>query len=84
MGCRTGVHETQSLPHAAVQAGAAAAVGFKDTINCGTANEWTEYFFDLYYQGNSVETATAMAAEMCGNENNIDLYQVVTQTTPQN
>ena len=48
IGCETGNHATQSLPDAAVKAGADCAIGFTVTIGCGNANTWLEEFISYY------------------------------------
>ena len=77
VACYTGANETTSLPHAAVKAGAQAAVGFKETIDCSTANNWTQHFFEYYQEGSSVALSSYKAARACGNLNGIDSYRVV-------
>ena len=59
-----------------MKAGAKAAVGFKDDIDCDKANEWTESFFLYYEQGKTVEEAAQSAAEDCGG---VDLDVVFSQ-----
>jgi hypothetical protein len=44
IGCYTANHSTQSLPQAAVNAGADFAIGFNEAIICGAANDWTREF----------------------------------------
>ena len=56
IGCST-AEGTSNLPSVAVNKGAATALGFATTINCDLANQWTEDFFYLLYQGMSVSTA---------------------------
>lgn len=80
VACYTGANETTSLPHAAVKAGAQAAVGFIDTIGCSTANDWTQHFFEYYQKGDSVALSSYKAARDCGNLNGIDSYRVVTES----
>ena len=75
IGCNTGTHEEHSLPHAAVAAGAETAIGFKESINCNTANEWTQYFFYAYWYFSeyiTVEQAAEAASNYCGNCNGVD------------
>ena len=73
IACRTGNHATQSLPHAAVRAGATCAIGFRETINCSIANEWTQKFFEYYSQGDTVEQACQKAVnDVMENNNNDD------------
>ena len=76
VACHTGANGDINLPNAAVKAGAKAAVGFKETIGCGAANEWTERFFHYYEQGKTVEEAAQSAAEDCGG---VDLDVVFSQ-----
>ncbi|MBQ7380065.1 MAG: RICIN domain-containing protein [Clostridia bacterium] len=52
IGCETGNHDTQSLPDAAVKAGADCAIGFTTTIGCGNANTWLEEFISYYVAAN--------------------------------
>lgn len=80
VACYTGANETASLPHAAVKAGAQAAVGFKESIGCSTANNWTQYFFEYYQGGSSVALSSYKAARACGNLSGIDSYRVVTES----
>ena len=76
IACYTGANGDINLPNAAVKAGAKAAVGFKDDIDCDKANEWTESFFLYYEQGKTVEEAAQSAAEDCGG---VDLDVVFSQ-----
>ena len=77
IACFTGANENTSLPHAAVAAGAKCAIGFKESIGCVTANDWTEYFFNYYVQGYSAQLSAYYAARDCKNLDNIDSYRVV-------
>jgi hypothetical protein len=61
VGCLTANHPTQSLPHAAVAAGAECALGFTEKIYHYPANDWTENFFSLYLSGEDVELAAEEA-----------------------
>ncbi len=66
VGCETANHSDRSLLHAAVNAGAKYAIGFKEKINCNQANVWTEYFWKYYFSGEydvreSAEAAAKMA-----------------------
>ncbi len=79
VSCLSGAHETRSLPHAAVAAGAEAAVGFKEQIYCNYANLWTKYFFDRYLDGYSVSLSAQYAAQSCNNLGNISSYRVITR-----
>ena len=76
VACETAAHETQSLPDAAVAAGAKAAIGFKDNIVCSTANEWVKYFFEYYAQGFTVQDAANLAAKDCNFANGINSLRV--------
>ena len=58
-----------------MKAGAKAAVGFKDSIDCDKANEWTESFFHYYEQGKTVEEA----ADTADNESGLDSYIAFSQ-----
>ena len=77
IACLTGANDDISLPHAAVEAGAASAVGSKESIGCSTANNWTQYFFDYYTQDYSVYLSAYYAARDCNNSNGIDSFRVV-------
>ncbi len=77
VGCYTGKDASRSLPHAAVAAGAKKAIGFKETISCNKANDWTEYFFDYYSQGYSVESSAQYATSDCDNLGGISSYRIV-------
>jgi hypothetical protein len=77
VGCYTGKDASRSLPHAAVAAGAKKAIGFKETIYCDDANDWTEYFFDYYAMGYTVERAAEYAKIDCGNGYGISSYRIV-------
>lgn len=79
VACYTGNHNTQSLPHAAVKAGAKCSVGFEKELWCTTANDWINYFFEYYIQGFDVETACLKASNKCGNVFNINTYRIVSQ-----
>ena len=71
VACKTAAHQTRSLPDAAVDAGAQAAIGFEENIGCSTANEWVKHFFDAYLEERSAVYAAAEAAERCGNANGV-------------
>ena len=43
-----------TLPQAAVLCGADYAIGFDDELYCGYANDWTEKFFELFGEGDTV------------------------------
>lgn len=62
VGCETANHPTQSLPHAAVAAGAECALGFKESIYHYPATDWVENFFSLYLSGEDVASAAEDAA----------------------
>ena len=63
IACNTATHGTQSLPHAAVAAGASYSIGFTDGIDCSLANLWVKHFFTHYHDGKSVEEAALEATE---------------------
>lgn len=49
VGCETGAAtNNQGIIHAAVAAGADAAIGFKKSIGSGSADLWTVHFLDYY------------------------------------
>ena len=75
VACYTGANGDINLPNAAVKAGAKAAVGFKDDIDCDKANEWTESFFLYYEQGKTVDEA----ADAADNESGLDSYIAFSQ-----
>lgn len=77
VGCYTGTNDNTSLPYAAVAAGADCAVGFMDTINWVVADEWTEFFFNYYENGFSVERACYQASSKFINVFGVDSYRVV-------
>ncbi|MCD7944691.1 MAG: hypothetical protein LUH43_07410, partial [Clostridia bacterium] len=58
VGCSTGYGGTdgKNLPVAAVESGAATAIGFEGTIICYYATEWTKDFFEYLEQGNTVKS----------------------------
>lgn len=62
VGCYTAAHSTQSLPHAAVDAGAETAIGFEDCMDCEYAISWTQCFFNYYQMGESVDDAAFWAS----------------------
>lgn len=68
VGCYTGKDDRYNLPDAAVAAGSDYAIGFKESINCGTANDWTELFFQYLSEGKSVDKAASLAADECFND----------------
>ena len=61
-GCYTANHLTQSLPQAAVDAGADYAVGFGTDPECSEIAEWTKIFTIYYMDGEDVDTAALDAA----------------------
>ena len=75
VACKTATHPTRSLPDAAVDAGAQAAIGFEESIGCSTANDWVRYFFDYYLQGYSVGESASKAAYDCDYANNIGSFR---------
>lgn len=64
IGCETaaGGEGGLNLPTVAVEQGARTSVGFRGSIDCATANNWTEDFFDLIKNGLSVSAACAQLA----------------------
>lgn len=75
VACHTGANGDINLPNAAVKAGAKAAVGFKESIGCNSANKWTERFFHYYEQGKTVDEA----ADAADNESGLDSYIAFSQ-----
>ena len=57
--CRSGTGGLNStnLPSVAIQQGATTAIGFRDSINCYLANDWTSGLFYRLTLGYSVNTA---------------------------
>lgn len=51
-----------NLPSVAVTQGATTSVGFEESIECPTANDWTRDFFNLIESGLSVQTACVQLA----------------------
>ena len=76
IGCRTalGGEGGLNLPTVAVGQGAYSAIGFEDSIDCATANNWTIDFFDYLRQGYSV-------SEACGQLSASDDYSSTTMTS---
>lgn len=79
VACHTGANGDINLPNAAVKAGAKAAVGFKESIGCNSANEWTESFFIHYESGETVEESARLAALGFSDESGIGSYIVFSQ-----
>jgi hypothetical protein len=83
VACKAGAHETQSLPHAAVAAGAEVAIGFKEEIACGRenspANEWTTAFIEYYFAGYSLDEAARYAAQDYDESTGLHSYRIVEQ-----
>ena len=48
VACYTAKEGVNTLPDAAVKAGADYAIGFEESITCGAASDWTREFFKLY------------------------------------
>ena len=69
VACYTGKNEDTSLPHAAIAAGAKAAIGFKNGIGCSTANDWVRLFFEYYSEGYSVSSSAQYATQGCDDLN---------------
>lgn len=57
IGCYAADHQTHSLPHAAINAGADYAIGFEEAIGVNSTNAWLPIFFDFYSSGESIEDA---------------------------
>ena len=59
IGCATGYggEGESNLVSAAVAKGATTAIGFKETIDCSLANQWTVEMFSLLAKGNTVRDA---------------------------
>ncbi len=69
--CNTGLN----LVNASAIAGAEYVIGFQDTISSQQANKWTEYFFDYYSNGNSVDFSCYHATQDLGiYTGNLDTY----------
>ena len=77
VACYSGANQNDSLLNAAVAAGADVAIGFREAINCFTANEWVRCFFDYYTQGFSIVSSALMAIEDCDYEGGTDSVRVV-------
>ena len=73
IGCRTAYSNNGviSLCQAAVDAGADFAIGFTESIGCGTANSWVKWFFYYYNKGYSVPFSCEKASEVLDNANGI-------------
>lgn len=63
VGCMTANDKGTSLVHAAVDAGAEAAIGFRTIIYCEQANEWTKGFFSEYIEHEVAYYAAHTACE---------------------
>lgn len=59
IGCHTGRggENGKNLPTAVVERGAKTSIGFKNNIDCSSANRWTVDFFDLLSNGESIYEA---------------------------
>lgn len=73
------VHRFHKCSHAAVAAGADAAIGFEESIDCEIANDWTEYFFVHYTSPDSSGASAYYASQRCNHAGNIDSYIVIKQ-----
>ena len=88
VGCYTAFDVIDSLPIAAINAGADNAIGFKNTIICEAASDWLTYFFELYINNpdSSISNIAGRASNMCYNngkdygDNAINIDTVVTYT----
>lgn len=77
VGCETGAAtNNQGIIHAAVAAGADAAIGFKKSIGSGSADLWTVHFLDYYTQGYSIEDSInkALQKEHGGDVDSVIVY----------
>ncbi|MBO4831382.1 MAG: DNRLRE domain-containing protein [Oscillospiraceae bacterium] len=77
IGCKTGAGGTggANLPSVAVAKGAACAVGFRDSIYCDYANDWTEEFCEYMEMGLTVNSACLTLNNDYGNTG-LDTYVV--------
>ena len=77
VGCMTGSGGAGSnnLPTQVVNKGATVAIGFKNTINCTKANDWTQKFYDNLLEGLSVYQAAMNASADLGS--GLELSNVV-------
>ena len=80
VGCYTGKIQGKSLPDAAVAAGAKIAIGFKESIDCKPANDWTRVFFEEYCSGTTLGDAIGKACEVSGIPQDV-VYTVERQYT---
>ena len=78
VGCFTANHPTNSLPQAAVNAGASCAIGFETTIRCSQANAWTEFFAAYHCSGDSPEDAAHHAVNRVGRNSSVASMVVIT------
>lgn len=74
-GCYTANHPTQSLPKAAIRAGAAHAIGFENNPSCIEISAWTHRFIDMYTDNEANLEYAAYTAAARGND--ADLYGYV-------
>ena len=77
IACKTANHETQSMVHAAVAAGANIAIGFTDQIDCNGANEWLERFSELLMEGKTVLEAAESAKYDCRKYGGITSMKII-------
>ena len=75
VGCYTGNggNGGNNLPTKTVECGARVAIGFVDSINCNSANYWTEHFYDFLLDGETASRAndyanwrTGLSTTFCG------------------
>ena len=77
IACQTGAHsDNQGIIHAAVAAGADAAIGFGQSINTDKADTWMMHFLNFYMQGYSINNSIveALALESGGRMDSVILY----------
>ncbi len=77
IACYSGAHDTKSLPHAAVQAGAQNAIGFQEEVVCSESFTWLECFFKYYALGYNIEQANEKAIQEQGGNGNIDSFIII-------
>ncbi|MBD5114684.1 MAG: hypothetical protein HDT46_05690 [Ruminococcaceae bacterium] len=79
IGCKTasGGNGAAHLPAAVVNKGAATSVGFKDNINCDTANAWTIDFFRYMAKARSVNNVCSYLATLSSySSGGLDSYYI--------
>ena len=77
IGCETGASQTQSLPQAAVAAGADSAIGFREPIAVNRGGEWAEYFISYYYTDHSVHESIIYALESLTDYGGVDSCRLI-------